>query len=240
MTAAGLEAAHIPIGDEQLLGGFYRPAAEGPRPAVALVHGIPGHERNLDLAQVLRAAGLHCLYFHFRGSWGSDGVYRMPQLVPDTLAALAWLSQRADVDSSRIGLVGISLGGWAALACAAENEAVRAVAALSPLVDPAARPLQHTEAAEFARSLRGTDASRLQREWGQLTPLTSMTTALKQRPTLLVSGDRDEFFAPDHYRALAAALPELRWARFPRADHVFSSVRPGLCHLVRDFLLKAL
>lgn len=205
-----------------------------------LLHGLPGHERNLDLAQTLRACGLHCLYFHYRGSWGSQGDYSLTHLVPDTRAAVQWLTQRDDVDPSRVALVGISLGGWAALAAAAEMGSLRAVSALSPLVDPEQRPLTSDEASEFARALRGTAPERLQREWLELRPLTALASRLGQMPVQLVTADKDEFFPPAHYRPLVEALPGTRWDRFPHADHVFSSVRPGLCHTVRSFLLKCL
>ncbi|MDX1601205.1 MAG: alpha/beta fold hydrolase [Anaerolineales bacterium] len=240
MSGAGLEGALIPVGEEQLLGGFYRAAGDAPAPAVALLHGIPGHELNLDLAQVLRGAGFHCLYFHYRGSWGSDGTYRMDRLVPDTLAALDWLAQRQDVDSERIALVGISLGGWAALATAARPSTVRVVCALSPLIDPTERPLEAEMANEFARSLDGTTGDKLQQEWLDLTPITAYTAQLVDTSILLVSGDQDEYFSPAHFRPLDEALADLRWVRFPTADHVFSQVRPGLCHLVRGFLLETL
>lgn len=240
MSGPGLEGALIPVGGEQLLGGFYRAARNAPSPAVALLHGIPGHELNLDLAQVIRGAGLHCLYFHYRGSWGSGGSYRLDQLVTDTAAALDWLGQRPEVDSERIALVGISLGGWAALAAAAKHSTVCAVCALSPLIDPSDRPLEAEEANEFARSLHGTTGDQLQKQWLNLTPITSYTSELASTPILLVSADRDEFFSPAHFRPLVEALPKLRWVRFPSADHVFSQARSGLCHLVRGFLLDTL
>lgn len=240
MTQAALEGVVIPIEGEQLLGGYYRAAGSGPGPAVLLLHGLPGHERNLDLAQELRSCGCHCLYFHFRGSWGSSGSYRMKQLVPDAKAAFEWLGKRQEVDPTRIGLVGISLGGWTPLAAAAELPQVAAVAAISPLVDPAARPLSASEAAEFAASLNGTDAERLQREWLELRGPSHWTSGLDQRPVLLVSADRDEIFSPQHFQPLLGALPQTEWVRFPGADHVFSDVRPGLRHVVRSYLLQVL
>jgi hypothetical protein len=37
-----------------------------------LIHGLPGIEKRLDIAYGLRDLGWNCLYFHFRGCWGSD------------------------------------------------------------------------------------------------------------------------------------------------------------------------
>ena len=51
--------------------------AEGawPHPVVVLLHGFPGNERNLDLAQDIRRAGWDVVYFNYRGSWGTPGEF---------------------------------------------------------------------------------------------------------------------------------------------------------------------
>jgi len=38
---------------------------------VVLLHGYPGNERNLDLAQARRRDGWDIVFFHYRGAWGS-------------------------------------------------------------------------------------------------------------------------------------------------------------------------
>jgi predicted alpha/beta-fold hydrolase len=43
----------------------YVAAGAGPHPAVILLHGFPGNERNLDLAQDMRRAGWDVLYFNY-------------------------------------------------------------------------------------------------------------------------------------------------------------------------------
>jgi pimeloyl-ACP methyl ester carboxylesterase len=49
---------------------LYIAAGEGPHPNVLLLHGLPGNEQNIDLAQSMRRAGWNVLTFHYRGSWG--------------------------------------------------------------------------------------------------------------------------------------------------------------------------
>ena len=46
----------IPGRRGRLLSVLYTAAGSGPHPTVLLLHGIPGCERNLDLAQALRRA----------------------------------------------------------------------------------------------------------------------------------------------------------------------------------------
>ncbi|HZY44528.1 MAG TPA: hypothetical protein VFF70_07245, partial [Anaerolineae bacterium] len=78
----------------KLLGGFYRAAGDSPRPTVVLCHGLPGVEKNLDIAYGLRDAGWNCLYFHYRGCWGSEGTYSLNGLLDDAHAVTDWLVQQ--------------------------------------------------------------------------------------------------------------------------------------------------
>lgn len=89
------------------------------RPAVLLLHGFPGWERNFDLAQVYRRAGFHALVVHYRGAWGSGGVFTFQNVLADAQIALEWLRQHQDVTPQKMALVGHSMGGWIALATAA-------------------------------------------------------------------------------------------------------------------------
>ena len=44
-------------------------------------------------------------------------------------------------------------------------------------------------------------------------------------------------FPDSHYADLPAGLARLTHVRFPRADHVYSDVRPGLRHVICRWLL---
>jgi len=55
--SAGLDDAVFHSQGCMLLGGFYRGAGVGPRPTALLLHGVPGVEKNLDIAYALRDAG---------------------------------------------------------------------------------------------------------------------------------------------------------------------------------------
>src|SRR5688572_5580693 len=62
----------------------------GPKPTVILLHGLPGNERNLDLAQALRRVGWNVLTFTYRGAWGSEGRFSLTNAIEDGEAALAF------------------------------------------------------------------------------------------------------------------------------------------------------
>ncbi|MGH2606211.1 MAG: alpha/beta hydrolase family protein [Anaerolineales bacterium] len=235
-----VEGVILASGGSRVLGTYYAPDGEARRPAVVLLHGLPGTEKNLDLAHHLRRSGIGCLAISFRGAWGSEGDFHMDHLIPDTQAALDWLEPRANVEPSRLGLVGYSLGGWAALEATALDRRVHAVAALAPLLDGSSVDIPPGLAEESARVLRGAGAESITAQWHALPAIARHAAALSGRPVLLATADRDAAFPPAHYAALVDLIPGVDWVRFPEADHTFISVRPGLCHTVAQWLLRAL
>jgi pimeloyl-ACP methyl ester carboxylesterase len=105
---------------------FLLAAGEGPKPTLLLLHGLPGNERNLDLAQAVRRAGWHVLTFTYRGAWGSEGMFSLQHAMADAKAALMFLrsAEAANlygVDASRIVIAGHSMGGAAAAVATAED-----------------------------------------------------------------------------------------------------------------------
>src|SRR5262249_53904662 len=125
----------IPIHGTQMNGHIYVAGGAGPHPVVALLHGYPGHERSLDLAQVLRRSGINVLFFHYRGSWGSGGGVSWSHAIAGVRAAIEFLrspfaTEHYRVDPGRVALVGHSLGAWLSLRVAADEPGVRGAVAL--------------------------------------------------------------------------------------------------------------
>ncbi len=201
-----------------------------------LLHGLPGDEKNLDLAQDLRAAGLVVMFFFHRGAWGSEGDYRLAHLVPDTRVALDSLVGRPEVDRQRVALIGFSLGGWAALAAAAEDRRARAAVLVAPLVDPAATPLSPEAARASSDVLKGTAPDRLAEEWAGVPKALDLVARLEDQPVLLVTAGEDEIFPPGPYARIVSTFPSVEWIRFPHADHLFSEVRDGLSFAILSWL----
>jgi pimeloyl-ACP methyl ester carboxylesterase len=132
---ARLAEIAFPSAGDRLNGLLYVAAGAGPHPVVLLLHGSPGNERNLDVAQALRRAGRTVLYFDYRGNWGSGGTFSRAHALEDVAAALAWVRSPAvarqfALDTTRIALVGHSMGGWLALMAAAADPQVSCVGAL--------------------------------------------------------------------------------------------------------------
>jgi len=117
-SPAGMTELFIPSENALLPGFIYR--ANGPQkhPTLLLLHGYPGNERNLDLAQVVRAHGWNVIYFDYRGSWGSQGKFSFRHCVEDVVNVVAFCKKYRDslrIDTSNIVLFGHSMGGWVCL-----------------------------------------------------------------------------------------------------------------------------
>jgi pimeloyl-ACP methyl ester carboxylesterase len=124
----------IPGRRGRLLSVLYTAGGAGPHPVVLLFHGIPGCERNFDLAHFLRRAGFHVLVFHYSGSWGSDGDYSLTHDLEDANTALDWLlaDEAHGIDKHRIYAVGHSLGGFVCAHLTACRTEIRAGVLLMP------------------------------------------------------------------------------------------------------------
>lgn len=120
---------HVPSHGVTINGLLYAPSGTGPHPTLVICHGLPGNEKNLDLAQAVRRAGWNAVTFNYRGSWGSPGNYRFAQNLEDAAAVLAYLrdpanADRLGVDPARIALAGHSMGGWVTALTAAHDHAL--------------------------------------------------------------------------------------------------------------------
>jgi pimeloyl-ACP methyl ester carboxylesterase len=121
--------------ESRVNGLLYLADGKGPHATVILLHGFPGNERNLDLAQALRRAGMNVLFFSYRGAWGSGGEFSFAHALEDVASAIRFV--RADssvtafgIDPQRLTLVGHSMGGWLALMGAAADSSIACTAAL--------------------------------------------------------------------------------------------------------------
>ncbi len=251
----GMKSLCVPSHDADLLGVLYTAAGPGPHPALILLHGFPGTERNLDLAQIVRRAGWHVLVFHYRGSWGSGGNFAFAHVLEDTQAALHYLRENAAtyaIDPQKIALAGHSMGGWAALMMADEQVAgvasiagwnAGAVAEIAEDFAEAQVELHDFFVSELA-PLQGTSGAALRDEVlanGEHWNLLQRTTVLANQPILLVAGQRDTNVVPFvHHTPLVNAFQMAGATHFTEvwldSDHLFSDKRIALAQTLIDWL----
>ncbi|WP_158942150.1 alpha/beta fold hydrolase [Granulicella sp. S190] len=133
---ATFETFQIPSHGALLNAIAYIAPGPGPHKVVLLLHGFPGNEKNLDLAQAIRRDGWDVVYFDYRGSWGSPGDFSFTHSIEDTQSAIAYIRDPANAkklhaDPSYIVLIGHSMGGFLARYVAAQDPAIKAVGLIS-------------------------------------------------------------------------------------------------------------
>lgn len=255
----------IPSGGTRVNGILYRAQGKLLHPLVVLLHGFPGNERNLDLAQALRRDGYDVLYFNYRGSWGSGGNFSFESARQDVANVLKFIrdpaiAQKYGIDAQRIVLIGHSMGGWLALAGTADDAQVQCTVALAPWnigrfgseVAQAghASPDFIDEARSYtdpeAGPLKGVTAEQLADEakshavaWN----FSALAPALANRRGLVIASAQDEARSKDMLReplfsALKAAGAQHWDSRVIDDDHGTSAHRIALEKMVIDWLAQ--
>jgi pimeloyl-ACP methyl ester carboxylesterase len=133
---ATMEVLHIPSGGVEINGVAYVASGAGPHPAVVLFHGLPGNEKNLDLAQAIRRAGWTVVTLNYRGSWGSPGTFSFKGNLDDAKAALAYVrtpavAAKLRLDPHRMVVMGHSMGGWVTAVIAGRDPDLRGAVLIS-------------------------------------------------------------------------------------------------------------
>lgn len=238
---------------------FMLAAGAGPKPTLLLLHGLPGNEQNLDLAQAARRAGWNVLTMHYRGSWGSPGRFSLAGADADVEAAMGYLKQpdtlkQFDIDPRRIVIAGHSMGGFFAAHYAATHDGAAGAAGVI-LIDPwnigaggkriVAAPETRQDAIagmgdDFGNSLAGTDAAALMVEverhaddWD----LMDAAPALAPQPLLIVTAQRGNAaeIAPVAEAIKHRPGAQLRVVTLP-TDHSFADSRIALAATVVGWL----
>ncbi|WP_017177214.1 alpha/beta hydrolase family protein [Actinomyces timonensis] len=233
-------ALDLAVDGQRLGGAAYLPAGPGgaplpgPHPLVVCCHGMEGSWlRVAPIARRLAAAGAIAACPDFRGGGGNDNGGDPMAMTPltelaDLFAVIDAASAWPEADSSRIALLGLSLGGAvAALAAARRPTQIGALVLWYPALQPGAGLRARFKSLAEVPDRFEHRGSRLSKAyardaWG-LDAVAEL--ARYPRPVLLIHGDRDESVP------LAASLRaerELRDAELrviPGAGHGFGDER---------------
>jgi len=217
-------------------------------PTVILAHGWSNNAAQmLPVACALHQAGFGILLYDARGhgASGDDGPITILKMAEDLIAAVDYVAGRPDVDMTRLGAVGHSLGGGSVILAASIEPRIRAVVSTSAFADPVAltwsfmRPLHIPRwpflwlVCHFIERWLGAAMSDLapQNRIGQVTA-----------PLLLIHGESYQFIPPSNMETLYERAPREQTQRWlmPGRGHsdIIRDPRYGL-HIV-EFLREHL
>ena len=137
------ESVSFRNGVTKLAGTLISPLEPSPHPAIVLVHGSGPQDRNGSLPFVLFLVrhGIAILTYDKRGVGESTGDWErssFQDLADDGISALHFLQKSPEIISNKIGIFGVSQGGWIAPLAASRSKDVAFVVSISgPGVTPA-------------------------------------------------------------------------------------------------------
>ncbi len=203
-------------------GGATTQAAAGPLPPVVImVPGLDSVKEELQAtADYFLARGLATLAIDGPGQGEAEYELPIEPAYEKVAAAVAdFLGSRADIDPGRIGLMGVSLGGYYAARCAAYEPRLRAAVALAgPYrfdLDWDTRPPQ-SRATFQHRSGAGSPEEARQRAAALTLEQAAPEITI---PLLVVHGQLDRMVLPQQAERLAAEAPGAELAMYPRGNH---------------------
>ncbi|HEY3949237.1 alpha/beta hydrolase [Phenylobacterium sp.] len=238
-----MEVLHIPSGGVEINGVAYLAAGAGVHPTLVLLHGLPGNEKNLDLAQAVRRAGWNAITFNYRGSWGSPGTFSFEGNLADAKAVLAYLRDAAHakalgVDTGRLVVAGHSMGGWVTALTAAQDHGLAGAILISAAdmggrgASAAAKPAIAKTMATDMETLAGTSPEKMADEVIAMSPRLSFTAevarGLSGKPLLIVTSD--DGLAPTNEKLAAAVKADGGRVEMQHiaTDHSYSGKRIAL------------
>jgi dipeptidyl aminopeptidase/acylaminoacyl peptidase len=232
--------------DGTRLCGWFIPAiaAESPEdaPTILHVHGNAGNMNDhLGFTDFLPLAGFNLFIFDYRGYGQSEGAARRRgPLIDDAVAAVDCLLARTDIDPTRIGMYGQSLGGSIGLNVMATRPEIRCAvieSAFTSWRDMAASAVGGGHPGLFARALACILVGDSHRADAALRAIVA-----SGRAVLIVHGDSDSIIPVEHGRALKAIGGEgVRYVEYAGGEHnTLRQTHPQMEATIIEFLRDSL
>jgi len=211
---------------------YFQPPGPGPFPGVIMLHILGGDFiLSETISQHLAQQGIATLFVKMpyygerRGTNGrrmisknpAETVEGMRQAVLDIRRATAWLAERPEVDSQRLGITGISLGGIMATLSASLEPRIQSVAPYlaGGNFGEVIWIMNKREAEEFRQAWLASGESK--ETFANILKAVDPTThapRLRGRRVLMVNADADEVIPPVSTEALWASMdkqPDIIW-----------------------------
>jgi pimeloyl-ACP methyl ester carboxylesterase len=204
------ETVHFPTAGGKRLHGWWIPSGMKGAPVIILVHGWGRNvERMLPYVKMLHPAGYDLLAFDARhhGSSDDDQFGSMPKFSEDIRAAVDYVAHRHNPLFAAVGVLGLSVGGSAAIHAAAHDPRIAAVVTVGAFADP--RDPRATLGRFWWLLAPGLPLAFRYIEWRMGRRLKSVAPegviGRARARFLLIHGTKDTVIHLDHARRLAAA-----------------------------------
>jgi dienelactone hydrolase len=234
------ERVEAPLDDGFIAGNLRRPAGSGAAPLVIVIPGLDSTKEEFWLLEsVFLARGMATLSLDGPGQ-GETG-FRMhirPDYEVAVGAVLDALAARgtAGIDLTRVGLAGVSLGGYYAARTAAFERRVRAVAGISGAYNLAdawpSLPALTRESFQYASGARDQAQAR---ELAARLDLAGVAEQIEQ-PCLVVTGRLDRLIPWVQTKRIADDAPRGEWVLYDDGTHVCNNIPYKYRPLVADWL----
>jgi uncharacterized protein len=227
---------------QKMFGIIHRPLYQTAVPAVLFCPGFAGnkcgkHRVFVTLSEELARRGILSLRFDYRGSGDSEGSFHdmtLESKVHDVLAALEFLSHDPQIDSSRIGILGRSLGGAISVLAAKRQGNVKSLALWAPVFSSDHwQDLWKLSKAEKLTSAQAEAIKNMPAKIPNMQFLQQFFSirmqdeleSLQHIPLLHIHGEKDSVVKVEHaeeYRKSRSASQNTRFVRLQNSDHDFS------------------
>lgn len=240
------EEIHIPVGEDGQLYGWWIPVSPE-KPTIILIHGWGRNlARMMPYIRELHPMGYNLLAFDARNH-GSSTPVQTPTVwtfTKDACAAVNFITGSDLVSSPVIGLLGLSVGGGAAINAAALDQRIQSavtIGALSHPIEVMKYDLQNKHIPYFpiGWGLLKYMGSRFRINFNEIAPINNIqnTTA----DILLIHGDEDTTIPLEQGKALHnAGKPNTDLWVIPGKGHSDCHTYPGYWKKVEGFLQETI
>lgn len=237
---------NVPSSDKDYLYGWWIPGSER-APTIILVYGWGRNlSRMLPYIAYLHPLGYNLLAFDARNH-GSSSLEKHPTVwtfSEDTLAAINFVSQLDSFTSGEFGIVGLSIGGGAAITAASVNHQVKSVVTVGALSHPAEvmkLEFQKRRIPTFVpKFLFNYIKFRFNIDFDKIAPVNNIKNA--EADILLVHGDKDVTVPPVQGQALEKSgnREKMRLWIVPGKGHSNCESHPEFWARIEAFLKEPL
>ena len=243
---------------QKLFGVLHLPASKAPVPIAVMAHGFTDDKTgdNRLFVRFAREAvenGLGVFRFDFAGSGDSEGDFSHMTIqgeVEDLWSAIDFIHKLPVIDTSRVYLIGYSLGGAVSILQAADDLRVKGFIGWAPASNPQAvfqkilgkKSFATAKQKGFVSCRNGNKQFALRKDFFKSVEKTDLVTAVDKippRPILIIQGTRDKKIKARETEAFFGGLKGLQEIHIIKgAEHSFALFEDKLITVTLKYLLN--